>query len=129
MRIYRHGITLFLVILLSACSFIRSGHEFDERKVFLIEPGKTTSEGLIGLFGPPDNILRKPLEGITAYIYKDITNAFVGIPIIPGAPIVTLGKTKNTGRQLTVFLNEGEDGQLVVSGYELLELNERIFED
>ncbi len=128
MKVLQAVIVFMLAVMLSACAVVRSGHDFDEKKVFLIESGKTSADGVVGLFGPPDNILRKPLEGVTAYIYKNMTNSFIGIPIIPGAAIITLGKAKNTGFQLTIMFSEGSDGQLLVSSYELLELNERIFE-
>jgi len=115
-------------LLVSGCAVVRSGHDFDQNKVFLLESGKTTDSGVIALFGPPDNVLRKPLEGTTAFIYKNLTNFFVGIPIVPGVPIITLGKAKNTGYQLTILFTEGADKVLVVSTYELLEMKERLFE-
>jgi hypothetical protein len=125
------SIAVFVVIYgltVSGCAVIWSGHEFDQDKIFLLEAGKTTDSGVIALFGPPDNILRKPLEGTTAFIYKNLKNSFIGIPIVPGVPIVTLGKAKNTGYQLTILFSEGADKQQVVSSYELLEMQERIFE-
>lgn len=111
-------ITGFILLpLLNGCAVTWNGHDVPVASIRDFKSGKTTADEVKKVLGPPEDILVKPFENVTVFVYRSTVNVFVGLPI----PVLTLGRTKQTGYLLHVFFKDG-----LYVGYDLTTLEQRL---
>ena len=101
----------------SGCAITWTGHGVPMNSLGKLEIGKTTPAEVEVLLGKPEDVLSKPYEQTTVYVYRSVvsTSAWLGIPGF------SVGRAKQTGFVLNVYFKNG-----VLLGHDITELKERI---
>lgn len=97
--------------LAASCSYVMVGHKIDPDVVEKVNPGVTTEQEIMELFGKPAAVSFNKTEGITTYTFKNLRNTSLILPI----PFLALGKSADKGYMLNVYVKEG-----LVLNYDLI---------
>lgn len=95
-------IFLLVIITGSGCAVIGRGKDFrpiDEKTLTHVEPGKTTAAEVMGLFGPPSQIVK--LSNGNAYIYDRSLSKATGLWLV----FVTFANYDTQHDRIVFFLN------------------------
>ncbi|HAG50799.1 MAG: hypothetical protein A2X87_00940 [Deltaproteobacteria bacterium GWC2_42_51] len=108
---------LLVILIFDGCAITWNGHYVNIEDLSKFQIGKTTKEEVEKNLGEPEDILNKPYEKITIYVYKSTVNTFVGLPI----PGFTIGRAKQTGFLLHIIFKDG-----VYTGYDFTQMKQRL---
>ena len=93
---------LIAVLGVQGCSISWIGRQIKKESLNSFLVGKTTPSDVEKALGMPENVMIKPQEQITVYVYQSIVNTSLGLPF----PI-TLGRSKQKGIVLNVIFKDG----------------------
>ncbi|WP_447979160.1 hypothetical protein [Candidatus Nitrospira bockiana] len=116
----RFPLTVVTALLSGCLNVTWTGHEVPAGSWEKFVAHKTTKDQVVAVLGKPENIVHKPADGMTVYVYQYVQNMQAGLATIP-FPVFFIGRARQSGMILSIFFSDD-----VFRGYELVELNQKL---